>query len=405
MAVEPAWEELLGSKDWEGLVDPLNLSLRKLILRCGNFCQGTYDAFDNDEFSKYAGSSRYGKKSFFQKVKLESASDYQVQSFLYATTEVGFAQAIFLHSLSHDSWDRESNWIGYIAVTTDEVSQALGRREIYIAWRGTITGYEWVNDLVDGLEPIDELLHKETSEEADEKVPKVMGGWLKLYVSSNPDSSFTKFSARTQLRSKIQELRNQYKDEKLSIIVTGHSLGGSLATLSAFDLVENGITDIPVAAIVFCCPHVGEQNFVDRVKKYPNLKVLHIKNEQDLFPKYPLAILGYRSLGTKLELDNNKSPNLKASTNPLDWHNLEALLHTVAGWNGATQAFELKVQRSLALVNKSSGILKDENLIPSSWWVVENKGMILDEKGEWILAPADAEDVPKPEAISSDKLP
>lgn len=142
---EPSWEELLGSKNWEGLLNPLNLGLRRLILRCGDFCQGTYDAFNNDENSKYAGSSRYGKKSFFKKVMLESASDYQVYCFLYATARIGMVKSLFLHSLSRESWDRESNWIGYIAVTTDEVSQALGRREIYVVWRGTTRSYEWID--------------------------------------------------------------------------------------------------------------------------------------------------------------------------------------------------------------------------------------------------------------------
>ncbi|KAJ0601315.1 putative phospholipase A(1) [Helianthus annuus] len=55
----------------------------------------------------------------------------------YATAKISVPEAFFLRSLSREAWDRESNWIGYIATTTDEVSKALGRREIYIAWRGT----------------------------------------------------------------------------------------------------------------------------------------------------------------------------------------------------------------------------------------------------------------------------
>lgn len=72
------WPELLGSNDWEGLLEPLNLGLRKLVLRCGDFCQATYDTFNNDKNSKYCGCSRYGKKLFFQKVMMENGSDYEV---------------------------------------------------------------------------------------------------------------------------------------------------------------------------------------------------------------------------------------------------------------------------------------------------------------------------------------
>ncbi|KAK6134278.1 hypothetical protein DH2020_031968 [Rehmannia glutinosa] len=406
---EPTWPELLGSKNWDGLLNPLDLSLRNLILRCGDFCQATYDAFNNDENSKYAGSSRYGKKSFFEKTMLDSASDYQVHCFLYATAKVDISQAVFLHSLSRESWDRESNWIGYVAVTSDATSQALGRREIYVVWRGTSRNYEWINVLGARPESAEQLLHPKnwekksgsssssSDEDDDESVPRVMQGWLNIYVSTDPNSTFTKLSARMQLLKKIQELRDQYKDESLSITLTGHSLGACLAILSAFDLVENGANDIPVSAIVFGSPQVGNRAFKDRVSQFPNLKILHVRNKIDLIPLYPSALLGYRNIGTELVIDNRKSPSLKDSRNPSDWHNLQAMLHVVAGWNGPDGEFELKVKRSLALVNKSSAILKDEYLIPGSWWVEKNKGLVRDENGEWILAPPSDEDQPVPE--------
>ncbi|KAH6780672.1 alpha/beta-Hydrolases superfamily protein [Perilla frutescens var. hirtella] len=392
-----SWSELLGSNDWKGLLDPLDLGLRRLILRCGDFCQATYDAFNNDENSKYAGSSRYGKKSFFDKVMLESASDYQVSCFLYATAKVGVAEAVFFHSLSRESWDRESNWIGYIATTTDAATRALGRREIYVVWRGTTRNYEWINVFGARPESAAQLLRGGDEDEDDDNVPKVMNGWLRIYVSTDENSSFTKLSARSQLQRKIKEIREVYKNDQLSITLTGHSLGACLAILSAFDLVENGITDIPVSAVVFGSPQVGDKAFRERVEQFPNLKILHVKNKIDLIPLYPSAILGYRDVGVELEIDNRKSPSLKDSSNPSDWHNLQGMLHVVAGWNGVEGEFELKVKRSLALVNKSSEYLKDEYLIPGSWWVEKNRGLVRDENGEWILAPPADEDQPVPE--------
>ncbi|KAK9284862.1 hypothetical protein L1049_024042 [Liquidambar formosana] len=409
---EPTWPELLGSNNWEGLLDPLDLTLRKLILRCGDFIQATYDAFDNDQHSKYCGSSRYGKKSFFQKVMLESASDYEVTSFLYATARVSVPEDFLLRSQSREAWDRESNWIGYIAVTTDGVSKALGRREIYVAWRGTTRNYEWIDVLGAELESIKPLLKSNASgersqgnscfcqsinEDHDENALKVMRGWYTIYTSDDPKSPFTKASARTQLQSKIKELMNQYKDEKLSITFTGHSLGASLSVLSAFDVVENGVTDIPVSAFVFGCPQVGNKAFKKKLKEFPNLRVLHIRNKIDIIPHYPSRLLGYVFMGTELLIDTRKSPSLKNSKNPSDWHNLQAMLHVVNGWNGEKGEFEVKVKRSLALVNKSCDFLKDECLVPGSWWVEKNRGMVLDEDGEWALAPPADEDLPVPE--------
>ncbi|KAL7087045.1 hypothetical protein ACP275_13G041200 [Erythranthe tilingii] len=405
---EPSWAELLGSNNWENLLDPLDLSLRRLILRCGDFCQATYDAFNNDQNSKFAGSSRYGKDSFFQKVMLDSAADYKVECFLYATAKVGVGKAMFLHSLSRESWDRESNWIGYIATTSDELSRSSGRREIYVVWRGTTRNYEWIDVLGARPESAHELLRPtsdnynntpsdEDNDEDEDGVPKVMKGWLTIYVSTDPNSSFTNLSARTQLLKKIEQIMEQYKDESLSITLTGHSLGASLAILSGFDLVENGVRDIPVSAIVFGSPQIGNHAFNKRLIRYPNLKVLHVKNKIDLIPRYPSALFGYKDTGIELEVDNRKSPSLKDSKNPSDWHNLQAILHVVAGWNGADGEFELKVKRSLALVNKSSAILKDEYLVPGSWWVEKNRGLVLDEDGDWVLAPTSEEDHPVPE--------
>lgn len=411
---EKTWEALLGSNNWEGLLDPLNLNLRLLVLRAGDFCQATYDSFNNDQNSKYCGSSRYGKASFFHKVMLQNASNYQVSTFLYGTARISTHEAMFLHSMSRESWDRESNWIGYVAVTTDEISRAIGRREIYVAWRGTTRNYEWINVLEAKLQSAESLLSNSDSTQKlkdddrgdksssdsddDEKLPKVMEGWLSMYVSDNPKSPFVKLSSRQQLLATISELSNKYRDEKLSITITGHSLGGSLSILSAFDLVENGIaSDIPVSAIVFGCPQVGNRAFKERVESHRNLKILHVRNTIDLIPLYPNKLLGYVNIGTELVIDTRKSPSLKDSKNPSDWHNLQAILHAVAGWNGKKNEFDLKVKRSLALVNKSCDFLKEECLVPSLWWVEKNKGMVLDENGEWVLAPPSDEDLPVPE--------
>ncbi|PHU12493.1 Phospholipase A1-II 5 [Capsicum chinense] len=91
--------------------------------------------------------------------------------------------------------------------------------------------------------------------------------------------------------------------------------------------------------------------------------------------------------GIELVIDTRKSQYLKDTK-------IQAMLHTVAGWNGEDGEFDMKVKRSLALVNKSSSILKDEILIQGSWCVEKNKGVVLDEHGEWILAPPSNEDIP-----------
>uniref|UniRef100_A0A803M6J3 Phospholipase A1 n=1 Tax=Chenopodium quinoa TaxID=63459 RepID=A0A803M6J3_CHEQI len=394
----PTWHNLLGSKNWEDLLDPLNDDLRRLIIRCGDFCQVTYDTFINDPNSAYCGCSRYAKSNLLRKTAFPGGGHkYDVVGFLYATARISVPEAFLLKSLSHERWDRESNWMGYIAVSNDEVSREMGRREIYVAWRGTTRSYEWIDVLGAKLQSAKPLLqegaldHHENGEdgsdnEDDHRLPKVMRGWLTIYTSDNPKSPFTKLSARSQLLNKIKQLIDKYKDEDLSILFTGHSLGATLSILSAFDIVENITTEIPVSAIVFGCPKVGNKHFKERFDLYPNLKVLHVKNTLDLIPHYPARLMGYVYLGTELNIDTRKSHYLKHSKDPGDWHNLQAMLHVVNGWHGVKRQFKLIIQRSIALVNKSCDYLKEECLVPPSWWVEKNKGMQMNEEGEWILA-------------------
>ncbi|GMH11103.1 hypothetical protein Nepgr_012944 [Nepenthes gracilis] len=395
------WSELLGSNEWVGLLEPLDIELRKLILLCGDLCQVTYDTFINDESSKYCGCSRYGKASLLRAVSFPYASDFDVAAFLYATARVSHREALLFKSKSREKWDSESNWIGYVAVTNDDATAALGgRRQIYVAWRGTTRDYEWIDVLGAKLQSVAPLLcdhDQDVEDDDDESGAKVMRGWLTMYISDDPKSPFTKLSARTQLLTKLRQLIEKYKEEELSITFAGHSLGACLSVIAAFDVAENLTSEIPVTAFVFGCPKVGNKKFDRRLKSHPNLKVLQIRNVIDTIPHYPIRLMGYVNTGTMLEIDTRKSPYLKDSKTVGDWHNLQAMLHIVNGWNGKKGEFKLEIKRSLALVNKSCDFLKEECLVPGSWWVEKNKGMVLNDDGEWVMGDPEEADLPVPE--------
>ena len=370
-----SWPELLGSRHWDGLLDPLDLTLRRLILLCGDLCQVTYDSFNSDSHSKYCGSCRYSRSTLFARTMFPAAADVAPAAYLYATSQASFPGGIMVFSLSREAWSKESNWIAYVSVSTDAAAAATGQRVIYVAWRGTIRTLEWVDVLKPDLVSPNGVLP-----EGDPA--RVMKGWYLVYTSSDERSPFSQHSARDQLLAAVRELVARYKGESLSIVCTGHSLGASLATLSAFDMAVNGVSrvsgaDIPVTAIVFGSPQIGNPEFKKRFEELPNLRALHVRNEPDLIPLYPSGLLGYASVGDLLAVNSKKSPYVKESTtNVGDYHNLQGILHTVAGWNGNDGEFKLQVHRSVALVNKSSAFLKDDNLVPESWWVERNKGCI-----------------------------
>lgn len=188
------WRLFSGQDHWENLLDPLDIDLRRYILHYGERAETTYDTFNFEYKSKYAGSSIYVKDDLFASVGLEKGNPfkYKAVKYFYATSKLPVPDAFILRSLSREAWCRESNFIGYIAVATDEGTAALGRRDIMVAWRGTVQALEWLQDLnfvpTSGAQLFGEA--------AD---VKLHSGWFSIYTSADPKSKFNIASARDQV--------------------------------------------------------------------------------------------------------------------------------------------------------------------------------------------------------------
>lgn len=104
-----------------------------------------------------------------------------------------------VNNRSGNSWSKVSNWIGYVAVATDEGKALLGRRDIVVAWRGTLEVSDWVNDMDITLVSASALLGRAIDHNYNE--PLMHRGFLSIYTSDNPNSRFNKQSAREQVLS------------------------------------------------------------------------------------------------------------------------------------------------------------------------------------------------------------
>ncbi|XP_049346690.1 phospholipase A1-IIbeta-like [Solanum verrucosum] len=172
------WEELSGKNKWEGLLNPLDVDLRKYIIQYGELAHVTYDTFILEKASKYAGASRYSMEHLLSKAGLDP-SKYRVTKYFYGTSSMPLPDAFITKSLSREAWIKESNFMGYIAVATDEGKVSLGRRDIVIAWRGTIQTLKWVNDLQFILIPGPEVFGK------GGLLPLVHHGFYNIYTSES----------------------------------------------------------------------------------------------------------------------------------------------------------------------------------------------------------------------------
>ncbi|CAH9081221.1 unnamed protein product [Cuscuta epithymum] len=390
-SIAEKWEVLSGSKKWEGLLNPLDLDLRKYLIHYGEMTQVTYDTFNADLFSKFCGSSRYSEATLFSKVGLEKSSPYkyEVVKYIYATSSYTVPDAFLIKPIPLGAWSRESNWMGYVAVATDEGKAALGRRDIIVCWRGTIRALEWVNDLEIIMLPAPKIF------QTGGTLANVHRGFYSIYTSANPDSAFNVKSARDQVIDEVKRLVEQFKEEEVSITVCGHSLGAAIATLNATDIAYDGInktTDgksFPVTAFVYACPRTGDHFFKKVFDSTPNLHLLRIRNIPDVVPQVPPAtpLVGYADVGEELTINVTKSKYVKPIGELESWHLLEPYLHGIAGTQGVglLDGFELVVKRDIALVNKQLDYLREEYCIPGSWWIEKNRGIVQKDDGTWIV--------------------
>uniref|UniRef100_M1DQJ0 Peptidase S26A, signal peptidase I; Esterase/lipase/thioesterase; Lipase, class 3 n=1 Tax=Solanum tuberosum TaxID=4113 RepID=M1DQJ0_SOLTU len=310
------WREIQGSRNWENLVNPLDTLLQEEIIRYGEFVVACYNAFDLDPNSKRYLNCKYGKNSMLIEVGL-GKSGYQITKYIYATTNINVL-SIGQNSSSSSS----GRWIGYVAISSDEETKRLGRRDVLITFRGTVTNPEWIANLMSTLSPA----RLDPSNLRPEV--KVEAGFLSLYTS-NEGERFGLRSCREQLLSEIGRLINMYKNEEMSITIGGHSMGSALALLLAYDIAELGLNknatttkcdqlyessvsksvsesesnNISVTVFSFGGPRVGNSGFKERCEEL-GVKVLRIVNVNDPITKLPGVLLNenFRVFGGRYEV-------------------------------------------------------------------------------------------------------
>ena len=97
------------------------------------------------------------------------------------------------------------------------------------------------------------------------------------------------------LLSALESAASKFGTTKLSI--TGHSSGGAVATLLAFDIARGAVSgftaDSIQSVITFGSPRVGNEEFVAAHSSFglPSWRVTHYR---DMVPHVPEEMMGYK---------------------------------------------------------------------------------------------------------------
>uniref|UniRef100_A0A0E0MEU6 Phospholipase A1 EG1, chloroplastic/mitochondrial n=1 Tax=Oryza punctata TaxID=4537 RepID=A0A0E0MEU6_ORYPU len=303
------WREVQGAGDWRGMVEPLHPLLREEVVRYGEFVAACYRAFDLDPASKRYLNCKHGKKQMLPAVGMAGAG-YRVTKYIYAAPDVALP---FGFGVSRYSCAGKSRWIGYVAVASNVEARRLGRRDILVSFRGTVTGSEWLANFMSALSPA-------RFDPADPRPDvRVESGFLSLYTSDDLSGKFTCGSCRNQLLSEVTRLIAKYKHEDISVTLAGHSMGSSLAILLGYDLAELGLNRdggrgggaIPITVFSFGGPRVGNVEFKNRCDEL-GVKVLRVANARDPVTKMPGVVFNEAAArvfvpGGRLELPWSKA--------------------------------------------------------------------------------------------------
>lgn len=286
------WRQLQGCNDWQGLLEPAAVHpvLQAEVARYGELVNACYKAFDLDPASCRHLNCKYGRKRMLEEVGMAGAG-YEITRYVYAAADV----TVPTMELSTSGRGR---WIGYMAVSTDEMTRRLGRRDVLVSFRGTVTPAEWMANLMSSLEPA-------RLDPCDPRPDvKVESGFLSLYTSVDKTCRFGGAgSCREQLLREVSRLIGSCaKDrpgEDVSVTLAGHSMGSALALLFAYDLVELGLNrGAPVTVFSFGGPRVGNAAFKSRCDEL-GVKVLRVANVHDPITKLPGIFLNEATVGVQ----------------------------------------------------------------------------------------------------------
>eukprot|EP01064_Diplonema_japonicum_P027799 TRINITY_DN4102_c0_g1_i1.p1 TRINITY_DN4102_c0_g1~~TRINITY_DN4102_c0_g1_i1.p1 ORF type:complete len:397 (+),score=54.95 TRINITY_DN4102_c0_g1_i1:88-1191(+) len=214
-----------------------------------------------------------------------------------------------------EGWEFLDRKVKEMTCDTQGIAGVVGDT-LVVGWRGTEPGsfFDILTDLkIRLVHPVEHAAEKQYHV-CGSLEGKVHRGFLEAYLPA-AHAGFASESGRECMDAKVQRLIQKHEHDIKRVVVTGHSLGGALATLYGVHLKKSlkkfGVcpTSVDFKVITFGSPRVGDRDFAlhtndvltrGGVPGYEHLRWVH---ESDIVPRVPGAWLsGYVHTGRYLYL-------------------------------------------------------------------------------------------------------
>ena len=234
----------------------------KTALQCAQLSQDIYTDFSGDVV--FMGLPKASSR-------LVQSSLTDTQLAILEDTSAGQTVIVFRGSENDKDWDTN------FQVTTKEQNWSRRKEEAF---------REEMREVTEAVVENEELVYPDEYGEPSRPV-KMHQGFINAYLS---------------VRDEIHEHAQQ--SETTQYRITGHSLGGAIATLCAIDLQYNFGQNISVEAYTFGSPRVGNDAFSDSYnRRVPD--TWRIINGWDAVVGLPAPWQGYRHVDTANKLARN----------------------------------------------------------------------------------------------------
>jgi len=174
----------------------------------------------------------------------------------------------------------------------------------FVGFRGSTNIQNWIDNL-----------HVSQIQPYDDTSISVEKGFYNLFMNLKND-----------IIKEINDVSTKYKTNKL--LITGHSLGGALSTLLAFDLLYVQNSNMAIQLITFGSPRVGNEDFVSTFNNF-NIYANRVTHYYDIVPHIPQEFLKYRHVSQEIwynednnqyklcdDQDNTEDPSCSDSCSP-----------------------------------------------------------------------------------------